>query len=79
MFENSFDWWMLILTILNVVIVGGFSLLRTYYQRKALKVQEQTLKESREYWNSWQTRSQNIAMEVKEKIGNEKKKKTKRT
>jgi hypothetical protein len=65
---ETLELWLLILTFTNTIVIGGFSLLRTYYQRKALKVQEQTLKESREYWNSWQTRSQNIALEVKEKM-----------
>jgi hypothetical protein len=67
------EWWILILTILNVAIIGGFSILRTYYQRKALKVQEQTLKESQEYWNSWQKRSQNIKIEMKDEMKKEEK------
>jgi predicted Holliday junction resolvase-like endonuclease len=73
MFDNILDWWILIMTIVNVVVIGGFSLLRTYYQRKALKVQEETLRESREYWNSWQKRSKNIKIEMKDEMKKEEK------
>lgn len=80
---DSLDWWIFILTIVNLVVIGGFSLLRTYYQRRALKVQEETLKESRDYWNSWQKRSQNIKVEMKDEMKKEesieKDKKSKRT
>ena len=76
---ETLELWLLILTFINTIVIGGFSLLRTYYQRKALKIQEQTLKESREYWDSWQARSKNIALEVKEKIGLEKNKESERT
>jgi len=65
------SWIIIILSLLELIIIGGFSILRTYYQRKALLVQEMVLKESREYWNSWKERSQNIATEVKDEIKKE--------
>jgi predicted Holliday junction resolvase-like endonuclease len=65
------EWSLLILTFINTVIIGGFSILRTYYQIKSLKIQEKTLKESEEYWNSWQERSQNIKIEMQNEMKKE--------
>jgi gas vesicle protein len=62
------DWILIILSLIDLIIIGGFSIIRTYYQRRAVQLQETILKESREYWNSWKERSQNIATEVKDEI-----------
>jgi hypothetical protein len=65
------DWILILLGLLDLFVIGGFSIIRTYYQRKAVQLQETVLRESREYWNSWKERSQNIATEVKEEIEKE--------
>lgn len=68
---DSIDWILILLGLLDLFIIGGFSIVRTYYQRKAVQLQETVLRESREYWNSWKERSQNIATDVKEEIEKE--------
>lgn len=59
---------MLALTIVNVLILGTFALLRTYYNRKSVNIQGTMLEESRIYWNSWKDRSKDIAHRVEKDV-----------
>jgi maltooligosyltrehalose synthase len=61
----------LVLSLIDVVVLGAFAIYRTYANHKSLKVQEIMLKESRQYWNSWKERSKDVARKVLEEISTE--------
>lgn len=58
----------LLLTIFQVLVLGSFAIIRTYYQRKMYKIQGTMLKESREYWEGWKERSQDIAKKTEKRV-----------
>jgi len=58
----------LILSLIDVGILGAFALLRTYVNYKSFTIQRKILEESRTYWGSWKERSKDVAEKVLSEI-----------
>ena len=54
---------LLILSLIDIVILGGFAIFRTYVNYKSLKIQQAMLEESRKYWLSWPQRKEGMVKE----------------
>lgn len=62
---------LVILSLIDIGILGAFAIARTYFNYKSVKLQKQMLEESRQYWNSWKERSKDVARKVLEEISTE--------
>lgn len=58
----------IILSLIDVGILGGFAILRTYVNYKSFTIQQAMLEESRKYWGSWKERSKDVAEKVLSEI-----------
>jgi len=56
------------LSLIDVVILGSFAIIRTYVNYKSLRIQQTMLEESRRYWGSWKERSKDVAEKVLSEI-----------
>lgn len=61
----------ILLTLIDIGILGTLAIIRTIYAYKSVKLQEAMLRESRIYWNSWKERSKDVAREVLAQISTE--------
>jgi len=58
----------LILSLIDVGILGAFALVRTCVNYKSFTIQRKILEESRTYWGSWKERSKDVAEKVLSEI-----------
>lgn len=58
----------LILSLIDVAVLGTFAISRTVLNYKSYKLQKEMLEESRTYWGSWKERSKDVAEKVLKEI-----------
>ena len=58
----------IILSLIDVGILGTFAIFRTYCNYKSYTLQKKMLEESRLYWGSWKERSKDVAEKVLSEI-----------